>query len=450
MIPFLVPRRPDNGRRDALWEFVQGFWADKLPEAKMVEGDHLDGPFNRGAAINRAAEAAGDWDVAVIADADVVTDPERVLHAVALARETGRVCLPYSRYVGLGEPMTNRILAGYDGDWTPGKRLTMDTHISSLIAIHRDLWETVRGFDERFAGWGYDDIAFIEACRVLGGGIDRMPGTVWHLWHPASPETTGWRKLAQPHQRASARLANRYHAAIDPNDMRRLMQERDEPDGVCLVVLTHGRRDCIATTITSALPRLQGLPITRRIISDDSGDPEYQAWLRLHVPAFDLIAAGKQGGFAANVRQGWEAALGSGQRWIFWLEDDFTFNRNVPLDAMAAVLDSDPSIMQMALRRQAWFPAEIEAGGVIERDPEAYLDCGNRHGDWLEHTKFWTTNPHLIRRSTLAEYEWPNERHSETTFARRILRDGRVSGYWGKRTDKPWVTHFGERTGKGY
>lgn len=439
MIPMLVPRRPDGGRRDQLWQFCRAWWADKHPDLKPVEGHHLDGPFNRSTAINQAADMAGDWDVALIADSDVLCDPDQIDAAVTAARATGRLTLPFNRYLAMREPMTTRVLAGYDGAWTPGPELTMATHVSSLLVVPRQLWDRVGGFDERFVGWGHDDVAFAAACRVLGGGIDRIAGDVFHLWHPHSPERRG-----NPWLTASADMAKRYHAATDPAAMRRLVDER-HPDGVCLVVVTHGRRDCIARAIPSAEANLHGLPIQRRIISDDSDDIEYQAWLRLTFPGWDVIG-GTKAGFAGNVLRGRKAAIASGQPWVFWLEDDFTFNRPVNLAVMAGVLEQRPHITQMALRRQAWFPAELRVGGFIEQDPDAYVDFDG----WLEHRKFFTTNPHLVRRSLLIEHEWPKSAGSEMAFSRRLLVGERTAGYWGSRHDEPWVHHDGQRTGIGY
>lgn len=440
MIPLLVPCRPDGGRRDQLREWCRTYWANNLPDAKWVEGHHLDGPFNRSAAVNAAAEAAGDWDVAVVCDGDVVCDPAQLAAAIDRARETGRCTLAFDRYVALNATMTDRILGGYDGNWLPGKAHTMTTHVSSLVVVPRQLWDAVGGFDERFVGWGHDDVAFADACRVLGGGLEHIPGTVWHLWHPHSPERT-----KSPLLRACGALAKRYHAAVQPHEMRQLIRERQEGPGVSLVVLTDGRRDCIRESIPAAVANFGGLPVITKAICDDSGDREYQAWLRLTFPDFELVTSARRTGFAGNVRRAWEHALGTGQPWTFWLEDDFVLQRQVDLGAMADTLDANPQVAQMALRRQAWFPAEVEAGGIIEQDPDAYTD----HHGWLEHVKFWTTNPHLVHRSVLAGYEWPNRAHSEATFAREILRT-RTAGYWGSRQDDPWALHMGERQGTGY
>lgn len=451
-IPILVPRRADGGRRDELWHFCRRWWEEGLPGWPICEGASPDGLFNRGAAINDAARGVsfGAWDVALIADGDVICEPTQVRLAVERARSTNRLTLAYDDYVGMTRQMTDRVLTGYGGDWRAPGSLRMRTHVSSLLAVPRRLWDEVGGYDERFVGWGFDDNAFHAACRVMGGGVERAPGTVFHLWHPDSPE----RDWKAPHCRAGSALAARYAAAREPDAMRALIRERDPADGYLLMVLTDGRRDCIGRTLGSFREYVGGLPVTRTVIHDDSGDPDYQAWLRLMFPSFTLVCGPKRLGFAGAMRRAWDTALASGQRFTFWLEDDFKLRRTVDLGAMARVLDRQPELLQMALRRQAWFEPELAAGGVIERNPDAFLPAHTRvrgrKVEWLEHREFWTMNPCLIPRRTLAAHEWPAGRHSELQFTRRALRNGAVCGYWGRRDDEPWVEHFGERVGSGY
>ena len=183
---FLVPWRADGGHRERLWERCGTHWSQALPDIPIVQGSSPEGPFNRSAAVNDAAR--GEWDVGIVLDADVIADPARVRAAIQIASETGRVTLPYDLFLGLNKPMTDRVLAGYEGRWTSGVRFKSHTHESSIVVVPRTLWDSVGGFDERFVGWGQEDVAFIQACRVLGGGIERLPGVVYHLWHPKSPE----------------------------------------------------------------------------------------------------------------------------------------------------------------------------------------------------------------------------------------------------------------------
>jgi hypothetical protein len=439
-------RRPDGGRRDELWEFCSRWWTERFPQWPIHAGD-TPGVFNRGAALNAAARAAGrDWDVLLIADGDVVAEPEQVQAAVERAHETGRLTFAFTEYRALSPQMTDKVLDGFSGNWNPGVRLRMSNHLSSLIAVPRALWERICGFDERLEGWGHDDGIFAHTARVLGGGCERISGAVWHLNHPKSPHTAA----DDPGHRAAGRIAQRYYQAVTPAAVEQLIAERAQPESCVLVVITDGRRDCIGRSLPAALENLKGLPIARMIICDDSADIEYQAWLRLTFPDAELVTAGKRGGFAKAVRRGWDVALGSGQPWVFWLEDDFVINEPVDLAAIATVMTERPYLTQVVLRRQPWFPKELEAGGIIEMDPGAYTDHVDGAAQWVEHQLGHWTNPGLLRRSFLAAHTWPDCKGSEARFGREVMKGEARSAFWGARTDPPAVTHIGERHGTGY
>lgn len=190
-IAVLVPRRADQARRDRLWEHVAGRWAADHPTWTVVEG--LDPgptqPFNRSACINAAARAAGEWDVAIIADADSFVGADQSLEAVNVALRTGRITFAYDRFVYLDRDMSDQVMAGYRGNWWDGAKFTMTGTCSSMVAVTRQLWDAVGGFDEGFVGWGGEDIGFSLACQALGGGFERVPGDVWHLYHDPAPHT---------------------------------------------------------------------------------------------------------------------------------------------------------------------------------------------------------------------------------------------------------------------
>lgn len=173
----LVPRRADGGQRDRVWRWLK----PRLPTAwPVVEGHHDDGgPFNRSAAINRAAAEAGAWDVAIVNDADCY-----VPHAqLELAVRTESMTVAFDEYCYLSQAGTEDVLAG--GDLRPAVEFSDSGLGASPFAITRDLWDRVGGFDEGFVGWGYEDNDF--EWRV--GNVDRIPGPMFHLWHPpAEPD----------------------------------------------------------------------------------------------------------------------------------------------------------------------------------------------------------------------------------------------------------------------
>jgi hypothetical protein len=194
---------------------------------------------------------------------------------------------------------------------------------------------------------------------------------------------------------------------------------------------------------------------------DDTGDTQYREALAQTYPEFTHINAGPRQGFGGAIANAWSQVYRfSHADHVFHLEGDFTFNRDVDLGAMRQTLVDHPDLAHMALRRQAWAPEEIAAGGVVEMHPDAYTDVFVDVLDrsWLEHRLFFTTNPSLIRMS-LIRRGWPDVPQSERRFTEYLLREGTPEvpgeqvrfGYWGSRTDEPWVHHIGtERIGKGY
>jgi hypothetical protein len=217
---------------------------------------------------------------------------------------------------------------------------------------------------------------------------------------------------------------------------------------ILLLVMTDGREDCIKRSIPSALAMLDG-PITNRVIHDDSGDPYYQEFLRANFPTFDLISGHERLGFGGAIRNAWGILPKLYDfSWCFHLEDDFLFNVEIPLVKMIQVLESYPYLQQMALRRQPWNEREHLAGGVIEQYSEDFFQKEN----WIEHRRWWTTNPCLYRRE-LCGREWPVGTESEGHFGIELFRENPEyqSAFWGLKSDAPQVHHIGnQRIGIGY
>ena len=229
-----------------------------------------------------------------------------------------------------------------------------------------------------------------------------------------------------------------------------------------LMVMTDGRRDYIERTIPSAMENLS-YPPTKFYIFNDTGldtfeGKAYHAWLQERFSGVNVISRLRRMGFGGAIQFAWRILADNPTteqqlpKWVFHLEDDFVFNRPVPVEDMIAVLDRHPHIAQMALRRQPWNDAERAAGGVIEQHPrdfEQWSDFAGR--TWLEHRRWFTTNPCVYRRS-LMQLGWPNIPNSEGIFSHRLFQDSTVrTAYWGAPEEPPWVEHIGEvRLGEQY
>jgi hypothetical protein len=221
-----------------------------------------------------------------------------------------------------------------------------------------------------------------------------------------------------------------------------------------LLVMTDGRRDCISRTLHSALVHLraEALPFTERIIHDDSGDPDYRAWLAEQFPQFTIISTPGRSGFGGAIRSAWAYLASSDSHFIFHLEDDFVFTEDINVVAMERLLIRQRELVQVALKRQPWNDIERAAGGIIEANPQDFFQMSDGESWWTAHRRFFTTNPSVYHRALLRE-GWPDGEHSEGAFTHRLLthRRGCPFAFWGKKFDPPKVLHIGdERAGTGY
>lgn len=206
-VAVLIPWRSVScPHRDAAWARVEAQWLGY--GWPLVVADDGGAPFARGASVNLAATQI-EADVYVVADADTLIVEDQVEEAIELAAATPGLVVAFDRYLYLRE--NGRI------------KFFMENTVSSCVAVSRQTWETVGGFDARYRGWGYEDAAFEAACSTLAGPTRWVHGDVRHLWHPL--ETT------RPDANR-AMVGDYVRATGDPVAMRALINRtRQESNG---------------------------------------------------------------------------------------------------------------------------------------------------------------------------------------------------------------------------
>lgn len=215
-----------------------------------------------------------------------------------------------------------------------------------------------------------------------------------------------------------------------------------------LLVFTYGRKACLQRTLESFANRVGFARFDDKVIVDDSADPAYEEWLNFQYEpfGFDVVSHVTRRGFAGAIESGW-SEVPPDSDFVFHLEDDFVFNDHVDLDEMAAVLEQHTELVQLALLRQAWNDEERAAGGIIPQHPDDFTQVSDAQGHWwVEHRRFFTTNPSLYRAEMTRRFDWPAVEHSEGIFTHRLLEDPAVRfAFWGRRDDEPRVHHIGEQ-----
>lgn len=215
----LVPYRSDGAERERNWKIAKDRWKELLPIPTFYGNSETE-EFERAHARNQAARLAGDWDVALFADADIILRSiQQAEAAIMRCYRTGAYTVAYSTLHYLTEDGTKYVsiegsLSRADYDET-----VMHTW-ECCFAVRRDVWDEVGGFDERFSGYGGQGLSFYYAASTLAGR-ERIAGTAYHLAHKLVDRTQ------EPHFLENMELCARYQAAVDnQHAMRLILGER--------------------------------------------------------------------------------------------------------------------------------------------------------------------------------------------------------------------------------
>jgi hypothetical protein len=269
-VSIIIPFQSDYGPRAKAFEWIQQYYARVMPEAEICLGLMDSKEINKSKAVNLAAKKA-TRDIFVVADADVVYDPNLIEEAIKVLRKGGFV-VPFTEVLNVGYDGTKRlrktkpkwpldIKSGeyYKSDWV------YEGFAGKLFVISRENFEAVGGFDERFIGWGGEDDAFSHAARTICGKLINLEGKVFHLWHPASSYATN------PNGKSNGKLLGRYERASGNKEkMKKLIDERNSiqeknqnntivnyenilPESpkskICFAILVHNDRDLVKQLI---------------------------------------------------------------------------------------------------------------------------------------------------------------------------------------------------------
>lgn len=211
-----------------------------------------------------------------------------------------------------------------------------------------------------------------------------------------------------------------------------------------LVVTTHGNSSMLSRTLRSFEEHVLPQPADAVLIEDGPPRPvEWWTGRRVSLGA----TLGRQGGFCEAVKAGWAEVARSELPYVFWLEHDFIFLRDVTLDPVAAVLDRNLHVAQMSFMRQTANADERDRGGPLGGHTTQLCDDFLTGSRWVEHEAYWTTNPSLFRTQLARDVDWPGEPECEGKMGVELKAQGFHFGVWGN--GEPWVNHVGHRDGSG-
>ena len=176
-----IPYRSDTPERDANFDRTRAQWAGWCVLTADSDGE----TFGRSQAVNRAVVKAGDWDVLVIADSDLLLeDVDQASEALQRAGRHGGYVVCYDEFHYLDEGASVSVRGGL----VPTPRMayyTLTQIWGGMFAIGRELWDEIGGFDETITSWGGEDGRFLDG--VPEKRRSRVVGGCYHLKHPLVP-----------------------------------------------------------------------------------------------------------------------------------------------------------------------------------------------------------------------------------------------------------------------
>lgn len=219
---------------------------------------------------------------------------------------------------------------------------------------------------------------------------------------------------------------------------------------VALVVVGDGRIPYLAQALAS-LDEALTTPLLSRTLVYDEPQARMGAWELARRHELSVVVHTQRLGMAGAVQSAWQAALRSDADYVLHWEEDFVARAPLDLTLMVEILDYAPHLSQLVLKRQAWSPEERAAGGIIERNPDAYTEChrlGRVGVRWVEHREIFSLNPTLIPRRVV-EAGWPAGNEAGKTAELNADPTNRFA-FLGAKAAPPVVEHIGMARAAGW
>lgn len=241
LIPFSVKCKTCMRKRT--FEWLLKYLACELPQAEIVIGKSRSKVFCKGEALNDAARRA-KGKVLVILDADAYISGDvlnKCADKILDNLDNHLWFVPYRNLYRLKKDITEDIIASDPCNPlripSPPPCDLIDNHGHTskyghrygamVMMFPRQALKILGCFDERFKGWGGEDVALLRALDTLYGKHKTTKNDVLHLWHPFIGDDYKSRRWpGQAKANPNSELANAYNRATrSPSKMRALVDE---------------------------------------------------------------------------------------------------------------------------------------------------------------------------------------------------------------------------------
>ena len=183
-IGIVVPLRL-NSERERSFEYVHNWLKTEFVDIPIYLSDSDGKQFNVSEARNRGClQAINDGvDILMVIDADTfITKKSELKKAFELA--TFGIASMTKGYVRLSDKETEEIIAGGEIKHKDFEQLVLQNTPGGLWVFPVEVFQQLKGWDERFLGWGYEDNALLKAYKkIYGKKIHRINTIVLSFSH---------------------------------------------------------------------------------------------------------------------------------------------------------------------------------------------------------------------------------------------------------------------------
>ena len=195
-------------------------WVPEGVKHIFIKNDEV---FNKGLGYNVGVRySSGDY--LLFTDVDLYMDIEQYLWSLAYMTDHD-VVKPYTNLHYLDQRNSSWFFANYDMGIVKQKHRVLQSIKPSVISggvfsIKRDLFFTLRGFDEQCKGYGYEDDIFDDKMRKAGLNIIFLGADCIHVYHRSMRGGMDVKDEYYSFFKQNAALARRY-AKMMPSEMMR-------------------------------------------------------------------------------------------------------------------------------------------------------------------------------------------------------------------------------------
>ncbi len=242
-LSLLIPFSSKDRIRRQHFKWLLKYWKHELPDAEIIIGKSHSRVFCKGEALNHAFKRS-TGQVIVVLDADAYMEGNIINYCADRIIENLDNHLwyvPY-RYLYRLTAKATQLVVNSDPEhpfripnppppWfveNQGDMIKYGSRYGAMVTMFpREAMKVIKCFDERFKGWGGEDIAFLRALDTLYGKHKTTNNAVSHLWHPFVGGTYKTRMWAdQKYPNANGELASRYNTATrDIQKMENIINE---------------------------------------------------------------------------------------------------------------------------------------------------------------------------------------------------------------------------------